>query len=274
MSQPSKKLLFLKSDEDIQKIRVSAQVLGRAHAEVAKLVEPGVTTKELDQVAEEFIRDHGGVPSFKNYLVGDKRFPAALCISVNDVVVHGFPSNYRLKEGDIVSIDCGVQLNGFHADSAYTYPVGEVKPEVKALLRRTYESLYVGIEKAVVNGRVGDIGYAIQSYVESHRYGVVRELVGHGVGKYLHESPEVPNYGRRGQGPKLQEGMVLAIEPMITLGKKSVVQENDGWTIRTSDHLPAAHYEHTVAVRKGKPEILTTFEYIEEVLASRSLAIA
>ncbi len=267
-------MLYLKSDADIEQIRVSGQVLGRAHAEVARLIEPGITTKDLDHVADEFIRDHGGAPSFKNYLVGDKRFPAALCISVNETVVHGFPSHYHLKEGDIVSIDCGVLLNGFHADSAYTYPVGEVRPEVKALLRRTYESLFVGIGKAVANGRVGDIGYAIQSYVEAHQYGVVRELVGHGVGKYLHESPEVPNYGKRGQGPKLQEGMVIAIEPMITLGKKSVVQEADGWTIRTSDHKPAAHYEHTVAVRKGQPEILTTFEYIEKVLASRSLAIA
>ncbi|MBC7890882.1 MAG: type I methionyl aminopeptidase [Sphingobacteriaceae bacterium] len=274
MSQPSKKLLFLKSDEDIQKIRASGQVLGKAHAEVARLIEPGVTTNELNRVADEFIQDHGGSPSFKNYLVGKNRFPAALCISVNDAVVHGFPSSYQLKEGDIVSIDCGVLLNGFHADSAYTYPVGEVKPEVRDLLRRTYESLFQGIERAVVNGRVGDIGNAIQTYIESFHYGVVRELVGHGVGKYLHESPEVPNYGRRGQGPKLQEGMVLAIEPMITLGKKGIVQENDGWTIRTADHLPAAHYEHTVAVRKGKAEILTTFEYIEAVLASRSLAIA
>ncbi|MBO9639685.1 type I methionyl aminopeptidase [Siphonobacter aquaeclarae] len=263
-------MLYLKTDEEIELIRISAQVLGKAHAEVAKRIEPGVATKELDRVADEFIRDHKGQPSFKGY----NGFPSALCISVNDVVVHGFPSGYRLKEGDIISVDCGVLLNGFHSDSAFTYPVGEIQPEVKALLKRTYESLYQGIGKAVAGNRIGDIGFAVQSYVEQAGYGVVRELVGHGVGKFLHESPEVPNYGRRGQGPVLKEGMTLAIEPMITLGKRSVVQERDGWTIRTTDRKPAAHFEHTVAVRKGKAEILTTFEYIEQVLADRSMAIA
>ncbi|MDR6193590.1 type I methionyl aminopeptidase [Siphonobacter sp. SORGH_AS_0500] len=263
-------MIYLKTDEEIELIKISAQVLGKAHAEVAKLINPGVTTKELDKVAEEFIRDHKGSPSFKGY----NGFPAALCISVNEVVVHGFPSGYRLKEGDIISVDCGVFLNDYHSDSAFTYPVGEVKPEVKALLKRTYESLFQGIDKAVAGNRIGDIGFAVQSYVEQFGYGVVRELVGHGVGKFLHEGPEVPNYGRRGQGPQLKEGMTLAIEPMITLGKRSVVQEKDGWTIRTSDRLPAAHFEHTVAVRKGKAEILTTFEYIEQVLAERSMAIA
>lgn len=263
-------MLYLKTDEEIELIRISAQVLGKAHAEVAKRIEPGVATKELDRVADEFIRDHKGQPSFKGY----NGFPSALCISVNDVVVHGFPSGYRLKEGDIISVDCGVLLNGFHSDSAFTYPIGEIQPEVKALLKRTYESLYQGIGKAVAGNRIGDIGFAVQSYVEQAGYGVVRELVGHGVGKFLHESPEVPNYGRRGQGPVLKEGMTLAIEPMITLGKRSVVQERDGWTIRTTDRKPAAHFEHTVAVRKGKAEILTTFEYIEQVLADRSMAIA
>lgn len=263
-------MLYLKTDEEIELIRVSAQVLGKAHAEVAKRIEPGIATKELDRVADEFIRDHKGQPSFKGY----NGFPSALCISVNDVVVHGFPSGYRLKEGDIISVDCGVLLNGFHSDSAFTYPVGEIQPEVKALLKRTYESLFQGIDKAVAGNRIGDIGFAVQSYVEQAGYGVVRELVGHGVGKFLHESPEVPNYGRRGQGPVLKEGMTLAIEPMITLGKRSVVQERDGWTIRTTDRKPAAHFEHTVAVRKGKAEILTTFEYIEQVLAERSMAIA
>lgn len=263
-------MIYLKTDEEIELIKISAQVLGKAHAEVAKLISPGVTTKELDKVAEEFIRDHNGSPSFKGY----NEFPAALCISVNEVVVHGFPSGYRLKEGDIISVDCGVFLNNYHSDSAFTYPVGEVKPEVKALLKRTYESLYAGIDKAVAGNRIGDVGFAVQSYVEQFGYGVVRELVGHGVGKFLHEGPEVPNYGRRGQGPQLKEGMTLAIEPMITLGKRSVVQEKDGWTIRTTDRLPAAHFEHTVAIRKGKAEILTTFEYIEQVLAERSMAIA
>lgn len=263
-------MIYLKTDEEIELIKISAQVLGKAHAEVAKLINPGVTTKELDKVAEEFIRDHNGYPSFKGY----NGFPAALCISVNEVVVHGFPSGYRLKEGDIISVDCGVFLNNYHSDSAFTYPVGEVKPEVKALLKRTYESLYAGIDKAVAGNRIGDVGFAVQSYVEQFGYGVVRELVGHGVGKFLHEGPEVPNYGRRGQGPQLKEGMTLAIEPMITLGKRSVVQEKDGWTIRTTDRLPAAHFEHTVAIRKGKAEILTTFEYIEQVLAERSMAIA
>jgi methionyl aminopeptidase len=273
VSQPSK-LLYLKTDAELEQIKISGQVLGKAHAEVARRIAPGVTTKELDRIAEEFIRDNGGYPSFKGYGPVDNAFPGALCISVNDVVVHGFPSTYELHEGDIVSIDCGVFLNGFHADSAYTYPVGEVRPEVKALLQRTYQSLFKGIDKAVVGNRVGDIGYAIQSYTESFGYGVVRELVGHGVGRSLHESPEVPNYGKRGQGPKLQEGMTIAIEPMINLGKKTVVQEKDGWTIRTADRQPSAHYEHTVAVRKGKAEILTTFKYIEDVLAGQSLAIA
>lgn len=273
MSQPSK-LIYLKTDAELDLIKVSGQVLGKTHAEVAKRIAPGVTTRELDRIAEEFIRDHQGHPSFKGYGPANNSFPGALCISVNDVVVHGFPGSYELREGDIVSIDCGVYLNGFHADSAYTYPVGEIRPEVKALLQRTYQSLFKGIEKAVVGNRVGDIGYAIQSYTESFGYGVVRELVGHGVGKSLHESPEVPNYGKRGQGPKLQDGMTLAIEPMINLGKKTVVQEKDGWTIRTADRKPSAHYEHTVAVRKGKAEILTTFKYIEDVLAGQSLAIA
>jgi len=262
-------MIYLKSDQEIELIKLSAQVLGKAHAEVAKRIRSGVQTRELDQIAEEFIRDNGGIPSFKGY----NGFPAALCISVNETVVHGFPSKYELKSGDIVSIDCGVKLNGYHSDSAYTYPIGEVSPEVRSLLTRTKQSLYIGIEKAAEGGRVGDIGYAIQSYVEKFGYSVVRELVGHGVGKNLHEGPEVPNYGKRGQGPKLKEGTVIAIEPMINLGKKNIVQERDGWTIRTVDRQPSAHYEHTVAIRKGRPEILTTFQYIEEVTANTSLMI-
>lgn len=262
-------MIFLRSDEEIELMKISGQVLGRAHGEVAKRIRPGVTTKELDEVAEAFIRDNGGYPSFKGY----NKFPASLCISVNDVVVHGFPSRYELREGDIVSIDCGVLLNGYHADSAYTYPIGEVSLGTRKLLARTKESLYLGVEKAVDGNRIGDIGFAIQSYTERFGYSVVRELVGHGVGKNLHESPEVPNYGKRGQGAKLKEGMVIAIEPMINFGKKGIFQERDGWTIRTADRKPSAHFEHTVAVRKGKPEILTTFEYIEAVTANTSMAI-
>jgi len=265
-------MIYLKSEAEIELMKISAQVLGKAHAEVAKLIAPGVTTKELDKVADEFIQDHKGHPSFKGYVVGEHKFPAALCISVNDIVVHGVPSNRILKDGDIVSIDCGVFLNGYHSDSAYTYAVGEVDPATARLLEKTKESLFLGIEQARTGNRVGDISFAIQNFCEKNGYGVVRELVGHGVGRYLHEGPEVPNFGKRGNGPKLQEGMTLAIEPMITLGKKDVGQENDGWTIRTSDRKPAAHFEHTILVRKGKAEILTTFEYIEAVLAEKNLA--
>lgn len=262
-------MIYLKTDQEIELIKKSAQVLGKAHAEVAKWIKPGVTTRQLDKVAEQFIRDHNGIPSFKGY----NNFPASLCISANEIVVHGIPGNYELREGDIVSIDCGVKLDGYHSDSAYTYPVGEVSEEVLDLLRHTKKSLYLGIDKAVDGMRMGDLGFAIQNYVEQFNYSVVRELVGHGVGKSLHESPEVPNYGKRGKGVKLKEGMVLAIEPMINLGKKSVVQEKDGWTIRTTDRQPSAHFEHTVAVRKGKAEILTTFDYIEQVTANTSLMV-
>ena len=268
-SDKKDKMIYLRSEEEIDLIKISAQVLGKAHAEVAKLIRPGVQTKELDRVAETFIKDSGGHPSFLGY----NKFPASLCISVNDVVVHGFPSRYELRDGDIVSIDCGVKLNGYHSDSAYTYPIGEVSPTVRRLLTRTKESLYIGLARAIDGGRIGDVGYAIQTYTEKFGYSVVRELVGHGVGQDLHEAPEVPNYGKRGQGPKLREGMILAIEPMINFGKKGVVQERDGWTIRTVDRKPSAHFEHTVAVRKGKPEILTTFEYIEAVTANTSLMV-
>ena len=262
-------MIFIKSDTEIELIKISGQVLGKAHGEVAKWIRPGVTTKKLDTVAEEYIRDNGGVPSFKGY----NKFPASLCISLNETVVHGFPSQYELRDGDVISIDCGVKLGGFHSDSAYTYPVGEVKPEVMQLLRRTKQSLFLALDTVIEGNRIGDIGFAIQSYVEKFGYGVVRELVGHGVGRDLHEKPEVPNYGKRGNGPKLREGMVLAIEPMITLGKRAIVQERDGWTIRTNDRKPAAHFEHTVAVRKGKVEVLTTFEYIEEVTKNTTLMV-
>lgn len=268
-SDKKDKVIYLRSNEEIALIKISGQVLGKAHAEVAKLIRPGVTTKELDAVAEAFIKDHGGYPSF----LGFNKFPASLCISINDVVVHGFPSRYELRDGDIISVDCGVKLNGYHSDSAYTYPVGDVSTAVRRLLIRTKEAVYAGVQKAVDGNRVGDIGYAIQSYTEKFGYSVVRELVGHGVGQDLHEAPEVPNYGKRGQGPRLREGMVLAIEPMINFGKKGVTQDKDGWTIRTADHKPSAHFEHTVAVRKGKAEILTTFEYIEAVTANTSLSV-
>ncbi|MBO0937554.1 type I methionyl aminopeptidase [Fibrella sp. HMF5335] len=267
-------MIYLRSDEEVEIIRQNGQVLGKAHAEVAKLIRPGITTKELDAVAQMFIKDNGGIPSFLDFNNGTAtRFPGALCISVNEVVVHGFPSHYELKDGDIISVDCGVYKNGYHADSAYTYPVGEVSLSVRKLLMRTKESLYVGIAKAIDGNRIGDIGYAIQSYAEHHGYTIVRELVGHGVGASLHEEPQVPNYGKRGQGVKLKDGMVLAIEPMINFGKKGVVQERDGWTIRTADRKPSAHFEHTVAVHKGKADVLTTFDYIEAVTANTNLAI-
>ncbi len=253
-------MVHLKTNEEIQLIKESAQILGKAHGEVARLVKPGVKTSALDKVAEEYIRDSGGVPSFKNY----NGFPATLCISVNEVVVHGFPGNYELKETDIITVDGGVFFKGFHSDSAYTYPLEGVEKETLLLLERTYDSLFKGIEKARAGNRIGDVSHAIQSYVESFGYGVVRELVGHGVGKNLHEDPEVPNFGKQGKGVKLVPGMVFAIEPMINRGTKNVVQENDGWTIRTADRKPSAHFEHTVAVLEEKTEVLTTHQYIEE----------
>ncbi len=266
-------MVYFKTDQEISIIKQNGVLLGKTHAEVAKLIRPGVTTNELNKVAEEYIFDHNAHPSFKGYVVSGRKFPGALCISVNEVVVHGLPSEYQLKEGDIVSIDCGVFLNGFHADSAYTYAIGEIKPEVAALLKATKESLYLAIDKAIVGMRVGDVSYEVQNYCERKGYTIVRELVGHGVGKSLHEDPEVPNYGKRGAGPKLKEGMVIAIEPMVNLGTKAVVNGGDGWTIKTKDSKPSAHYEHTVAIRKGKAEILTTFEYIEEVLKQNNLVV-
>jgi len=255
-------MIYLKTNEEIELIKESSLLVGKTLAEVAKLIKPGVKTIELDKLAEEFISDHGAVPGFKGY----NGFPYTLCISINENVVHGFPSKRELIDGDIVSVDCGTLMNGFYGDSAYTFGVGNVKEEITALMKRTKESLYIGIEKAVAGNRVGDIGNAIQKYVEEVGYTVVRDLVGHGLGKNLHEKPEVPNYGRKGTGPILKEGMVLAIEPMINLGTKKVVQEKDGWTIRTADRKASAHFEHDVAIRKGKAEILSTFDYIEEVI--------
>jgi methionyl aminopeptidase len=257
-----KKGLYLKTQDEIALIRESGQVLAKAHAEVAKCINPGVKTSSLNKVAEEFIQDSGGWPSFKNF----NGFPSGLCISTNEKVVHGIPSDYELKDGDIVSIDCGVLLNGFHSDSAYTYPVGVVRRETLDLLACTKQALFEAIAVVNVNARIGDIGFAIQQYVIKHGFSIVRELVGHGIGRNLHEEPEVPNYGKRGQGVKLQEGMVLAIEPMVNMGTRNVVQERDKWTIRTADRKPSAHFEHTVAVNNGVADVITTFEYIEEVL--------
>ena len=253
-------MIHYKTSEEVDKIKQSADILGRAHGEIAKHVRKGVKTSFLDKIAEEFIRDHAAVPSFKGY----NGFPSSLCISVNEVVVHGFPSEYELKDGDIISVDCGVFHQGFHSDSAYTYPIGEVPPSVLALLSATKDSLYFGIEQAVFGNRIGDIGHAIQKLVEAKGYTVVRELVGHGLGRKLHEAPEVPNYGKKGSGPLLKQGMVIAIEPMINLGTRNIVQEKDGWTIRTADRKPSAHYEHTVAIFEDRTEVLTTHKYIEE----------
>ncbi|PLX02662.1 MAG: type I methionyl aminopeptidase [Marinilabiliales bacterium] len=255
-------MIYLKTDEEIEIQRQSSLLVGKTLAEIAKVIKPGIKTIELDAIAEEFIRDHGAVPGFKGY----GGFPGSLCISVNDEVVHGIPGDRIINDGDIVSIDCGTFMNGFYGDSAYTFAVGNVKEEYLLLLQRTKESLYLAIDQAVAGKRIGDIGHAVQSYVEGFGYGVVRDLVGHGVGRNLHEKPEVPNYGRRGTGTKLKPGMTLAIEPMVNLGVKEVVQENDGWTIKTADAKPSAHFEHDVAVRNGKADILSTFDYIEEVL--------
>lgn len=258
-------MIYLKTEDEVDLLRESNQLLGRAHAVVAELIAPGVKTIELDKAAEEFILSHGGVPSFKGY----GGFPNTLCISINDQVVHGIPSDYELKEGDIVSVDCGIYLNGFHSDSAYTYGVGTISDENKKLLKTTKESLLRGIEAATAGNRIGDIGNAVQTYCEDRGYSVVRDLVGHGIGRNLHEEPQVPNYGKRGRGKKLQEGLVLAIEPMINLGVKEVVMGDDEWTITTRDNKTSAHFEHSIVVRKGKAEILSTFEFIEDVLRKK-----
>jgi len=258
-------MIQLKTDEEIEIQRQSSLLVGKTLAEVAKRIGPGIKTIELDKLAEEFILDHGAVPGFKGY----GGFPGSLCISVNDEVVHGIPGERVLEDGDIVSIDCGTLMNGFYGDSAYTFAVGNVEAEILELLKRTKESLYLATEQAVTGKRIGDIGYAVQKHVESFGYSVVRDLVGHGVGRNLHEKPEIPNYGKRGSGIKLKKGMCLAIEPMVNLGVKEVTQDNDGWTIRTADGKPSAHFEHDVAVRNDKADILSTFEYIEEVLNNK-----
>ena len=255
-------MIIYKSKEEIEIMRHSCLLVGQTHAELVKILKPGINTMQINTLAENFIRDNAGIPSFKNY---GGSYPFATCISVNDAVVHGFPSKIELKEGDIVSVDIGIFKNGFHGDSAYTYAIGEVTAEIKMLLKVTKESLYKGIEKARQGNRVGDISYAIQEHTEKkYGYGVVRDLVGHGLGRSLHEEPQVPNYGKRGSGPKLKEGMVLAIEPMINLGVKDVFQDDDEWTIRTKDNKPSAHFEHNVCVTTGTPDILSSFDAIEE----------
>ena len=252
----------IKTDEEVELIRESSLLVGRTLAEVAALIKPGVSTLQLDAVAEEFIRDNGAKPGFKGY----GGFPNTLCASLNEAVVHGIPNDRPLENGDIISLDCGVLKNGFYGDSAYTFEVGEVAPEIQKLLAVTKECLTLAIEQAVTGKRIGDIGAAVQTHAEANGYGVVRELVGHGLGKELHEAPEVPNYGRRGNGPRLIDGMVLAIEPMINLGTREVLTDEDGWTIVTKDRLVSAHFEHDIVVRKGKADILSSFDEIDKVI--------
>jgi methionyl aminopeptidase len=252
----------LRSVEEIELIRESSLLVSKTLGEIAKIIKPGVKTIELDRLAETFIRDNGGVPAFLNY----SGFPYSLCISPNNQVVHGFPGEYELKDGDLISVDCGVVMNKYYGDSAFTFAVGEVDGLTRKLMKVTRECLDLGIEKATAGLRIGDIGFAVQEHAEKNGMGVVKELVGHGVGTRLHEKPEVPNYGKRGSGVKLEEGMVIAIEPMINAGRAGVKFWDDGWTVSTIDGKPSAHYEHTVAVRKGKAEPLSTFSYIDEVL--------
>lgn len=260
------KMIFLKTEEEIELLRESNLLVCKTLAELAKVIQPGITTAQLDRLAEEFIRDNGATPAFKGYC----GFPASLCTSVNDQVVHGIPSDkVVLKDGDIVSVDCGTFKNGFVGDSAYTFAVGEISDEVKLLLETTKESLFKGIEQAVEGRRLGDLGYAIQNHCEAKGFSVVREFVGHGVGRKMHEAPEVPNYGSRGRGPMLKTGMTICIEPMINLGKRDIYVERDGWTTRTRDGKPSAHFENAVAVAKGKADILSDFSIIESVLNQR-----
>lgn len=265
-------MIYLKTDDEIELLRESNILVGKTLAEVAKLIRPGVTTRQLDKVAETFIRDHGAIPTFKGFPnpYGGP-FPASLCTSVNDQVVHGIPNDDPLQEGDIVSVDCGTLWNGFCGDSCYTFCVGEVAPETLRLLRTTKESLYEAIRVVSPGRRIGDIGYTVQNYCESAGYSVVREFVGHGIGKEMHEDPQVPNYGRRGTGPLLKVGLCIAIEPMILAGGREVYMQEDKWGVRTADHKMAAHFEHTVAVTKRGADVLSTFQYIEEVLGDKAI---
>lgn len=259
--------IFLKTEDEIELMRKANQLVGNTLGEICKHIKPGVTTLQLDRIAESFIRDNGGVPTFKNYPnpFGGP-FPASICTSVNDVVVHGIPDEKTvLREGDIISVDCGALLDGFNGDSCYTFCVGEVSAEIKKLLQVTKKSLYLGIENATAGKHLGDIGYAVQTYCESNGYGVVRELTGHGIGREMHEDPSVPNYGSSGSGVMLKAGMCIAIEPMITMGSRNICMMPDRWTIKTCDGKPAAHFEHTVAVYRGKAEILSSFDEVEQL---------
>ena len=260
-------MIYYKTEEEISLIKESSLLVGATLAELAKVIEPGITGIQLDKLAEEFIKDNKALPGFKGY----NKFPNSLCISINDQVVHGIPNNKILKEGDIISVDWGVLKNGFYGDSAYTFPIGNVDESVLKLLKVTKESLLLGIQKAISGNRIGDIGNAVQDHAERNGFSIVRELVGHGLGKNLHEGPEVPNYGKKGSGLILKEGLVLAIEPMVNLGKKEVVQDSDGWTIRTADKKYSAHFEHDIVIRKDKAEILSSFELIEEVLNKKNI---
>ena len=265
--------IFLKTEDEIELMRQANQLVGRTLGELAKHIKPGITTLQLDKIADEFIRDNGAIPTFKGFPnpYGGP-FPASICTSVNDVVVHRVPNAETvLKEGDIISIDCGTLLNGFNGDSCYTFCVGEVSDEVKKLLKTTKESLYKGIENAVAGKHLGDISSAVQEHCEAQKYGIVRELTGHGIGREMHEDPRVPNYGSRGNGIMLKAGMCLAIEPMVTMGNRAIwMDANDRWTIRTRDGKPAAHFEHTIAVRKGQAEILSSFEEVESIELART----
>lgn len=258
-------MIYLKTAEELEKMRNAATLVSRTLGEVAKWVAPGVTTRRLDNIAREFILDNGGRPACLGY----GGFPATLCIEVNETVVHGFPSGLELREGDIIGVDTVVELDGYNGDICYTFPVGEPAPEIMDLLRTTKESLYVGIEAAQEGRRIGDIANAVQSYCEKRGYSVVREMCGHGIGRKMHEDPEVPNYGRRGTGPILKRGMTICIEPMINLGSRNIIIEPDGWTCRTRDRKPSAHYEHTLAIHPEGPEVLTTFDYISDALGER-----
>ena len=260
-------MIYLKTPEEIQAMEPANDLVSRTLGEVAKWIEPGVTTRKLDNIAREFILDNGGRPACLGY----QGFPATLCIEVNEVIVHGFPSNYTLREADIIGTDCVVEKDGFMGDSCYTFAVGEVDPKIMNLMKTTKESLAVGIEQFQVGKRIGDISNAIQTYCEKRGYSVIREMCGHGIGHHMHEDPEVPNYGRRGIGPLIKNGMVIAIEPMISLGSKNIIIEPDGWTCRTRDRKPSAHYEHTVAMVDDEVKILTTFKYVEDVLGDKSI---
>ena len=264
-------MIYLKTESEIELMRAANQLVGQTLAELARIIEPGISTAQLDKVADEFIRDHGATPTFKGFPnpYGGP-FPGSICTSVNEVVVHGVPGEDTiLKDGDIISIDCGTLLNGFNGDSCYTFAVGEISDDVKQLLRTTKEALYKGIEAATPGHRIGDIGYAVQTHCEAQGFGVVREFVGHGIGHEMHEDPQVPNYGRRGQGKQIKNGLCIAIEPMITMCTHEVYMMPDKWTIKTRDGKPAAHFEHTIAIHHGKPDILSSFEEIERIEASR-----